>query len=143
MTRTGPGDVGVPACRRTVPGWPSPPGLARTNPAPATNRALAGSAVVSRPFAGTALPGSASSNLPITGSPVGLVGSGRPARRGLSAPIRHARRTRHVRVSPRWHFRFTLYLLGRHATPIYGCSFDPGRDILCLITSPPRWLQWP
>jgi hypothetical protein len=112
MTRTGPGDIGVPACRRTVPGWPPPPGLARTNPAPATNRALAGSAVVSRPLPGPSSPVRLLSNLPITGSPVGLVGSGRPACRGLSAPIRHARRTRHVRVSPRWHFRFTCTCSG-------------------------------
>ena len=27
--------------------------------------------------------------------------------------------------------------------PRYGCSFDPGRDMLCIVTSPPRWLQWP
>ena len=37
-----------------------------------------------------------------------------------------------------------LYLLRWHtAAPLYGWSFDPGRDILCIFISPPRWLQLP
>ena len=36
-----------------------------------------------------------------------------------------------------------LYPLGWRSAPPYGWSFDPGRDILCLLLSPPRWLQWP
>ena len=112
MTRTGPGDVGVPTCRRTVLDWPPRPGLARTNPAPATNRALAGVAVVSRPFAGTALPGSASFQ---PAHPRFARRSGRlwpscppwPQRAHTARP-----RTRHVRVSPRWHFRFTCTCSG-------------------------------
>src|SRR5271166_2820298 len=35
------------------------------------------------------------------------------------------------------------YLPGWHTAPLYGWSFDPGRDILCILLSPPRWLQWP
>ena len=27
--------------------------------------------------------------------------------------------------------------------PLYGWSSDPGRDMLCIFISPPRWLQWP
>ncbi len=103
------------ACPLALAPYPAgrpPPGLARTNPAPATNRALAGSAVVSRPLPGPSAPVRLLSNLPIPGSPVGLVGSGRLARRSLSAPIRHAPRTRHVRVSPRWHFRSTCTCSG-------------------------------
>jgi hypothetical protein len=36
-----------------------------------------------------------------------------------------------------------LYLLGWHSASLYGWSFDPGRDILCLLISPPRRLQLP
>ena len=36
-----------------------------------------------------------------------------------------------------------LYLPERPAAALPGCSTDPGRDMLCLLTSPPRWLQWP
>ena len=35
------------------------------------------------------------------------------------------------------------YLPERPATALPGRSFDPGRDTLCTLTSPPRWLQWP
>jgi hypothetical protein len=36
-----------------------------------------------------------------------------------------------------------LYLLERPAVVQPGWSIDPGRDMLCILTSPPRWLQWP
>ena len=36
-----------------------------------------------------------------------------------------------------------LYLLERPAVALPGWSIDPGRDMLCILTSPPRWLQWP
>jgi len=36
-----------------------------------------------------------------------------------------------------------LYLLERPAVAQPGWSIDPGRDMLCILTSPPRWLQWP
>jgi len=36
-----------------------------------------------------------------------------------------------------------LYLLEWPAAAPPGCSIDPGRDMLCILTSPPRWLQWP
>jgi hypothetical protein len=36
-----------------------------------------------------------------------------------------------------------LYLLGWHSAPLYGWSSDPGRDVLWILISPPRWLQWP
>src|SRR5580693_3265127 len=38
--------------------------------------------------------------------------------------------------------RLYLYLYQWHAATLFGCSFDPGRDVLCLLTSP-RWLHWP
>lgn len=36
-----------------------------------------------------------------------------------------------------------LYLLEWPAVALPGWSIDPGRDMLCILTSPPRWLQWP
>jgi hypothetical protein len=77
------------------------------------------------------------------GVPAGLVGSGRPARHGLSAPRRHATPRPPCPRQPALALPLYLYLLGRYATPICGCSFDPGRDILCILISPPRRLQWP
>ena len=35
------------------------------------------------------------------------------------------------------------YLPKRPAVALSGCPSDPGRDMLCILTSPPRWLQWP
>jgi hypothetical protein len=40
-------------------------------------------------------------------------------------------------------YRLYLYLLQWHAAMFFGCSFDPGRDVLCILSSPRRWLQWP
>jgi hypothetical protein len=36
-----------------------------------------------------------------------------------------------------------LYLREWPAAAPPGCSIDPGRDMLCILTSPPRWLLWP
>jgi hypothetical protein len=36
-----------------------------------------------------------------------------------------------------------LYLPEWPGTAVSVSSFDPGRDVLCILTSPPRWLQWP
>jgi hypothetical protein len=36
-----------------------------------------------------------------------------------------------------------LYLPEWPGTAVSVSSFDPGRDMLCTLTSPPRWLQWP
>jgi hypothetical protein len=36
-----------------------------------------------------------------------------------------------------------LYVLPRHAATHSGWSFDPGRDMLCILTLPPQWGQWP
>jgi len=36
-----------------------------------------------------------------------------------------------------------LYLLKWRAAALSGSSLDPGRVMLCIRTSPPRWLQWP
>lgn len=36
-----------------------------------------------------------------------------------------------------------LYLPQWHVATLFGWSFDPGRDILCILISPLRWSQWP
>lgn len=36
-----------------------------------------------------------------------------------------------------------LYLPECPGTALPGSSSDPGRDTLCMLTSPPQWLQWP
>ena len=36
-----------------------------------------------------------------------------------------------------------LYLPEWPGIALPGSSFDPGRDMLCILASPPRWLQWP
>ena len=36
-----------------------------------------------------------------------------------------------------------LYLPEWPGTALPGSPSDPGRDMLCIFTSPPRWLQWP
>ncbi len=143
MTRTGPGDVGVPACPRTVPGWPPP---ARPGSHKPGSRHEPGSGWVGcreSAFAGTVRPGSASFE------PAHPRFARRSGRLWPSCPPQpqraHTARPPHPPCprQPALALPLYLYLLGRHATPIYGCSFDPGRDMLCLLTSPPQWLQWP
>jgi hypothetical protein len=133
MTRTGPGYVTVPACRHTPPRRPAPtrPGsrklvLARSAPgAPAIARAVFPG---EEPFK----PGPAR----LTGRPRWLRPAGQLARhRRIAAPGRPCSR---APAHPLY-----LYLLKRPATAPSGSSFDPGRDMLCILTSPPRWLQWP
>jgi hypothetical protein len=36
-----------------------------------------------------------------------------------------------------------LDLLLWHAPTHFGWSFDPGRDVLCMLILPLRWPQWP
>jgi hypothetical protein len=117
MTRTGPTDVVMPACRRTVPGrpvlnWPGSRGLPSVPPAP-------GVPDVAR----AVFPGEESVK-PVPGRL-----PARPGRPRLAGPLP---------VHPLY-----LYLLKRPAVALPGCPFDPGRDMLCILTSPPRWLQWP
>ena len=67
-----------------------------------------------------------------------------PCRPGLARPARPWPRT--VLRQPRRpvpEHRLYLYLTQRHAATLYDWSFDPGRDILCILISPSRWHQWP
>ena len=133
MTRMGPGEVAMPACRRTPPRRsaltrPSSCELVFTRPAP-------GAPAIARavfPGEESFKPGPA--RLP--GRPRWLRPAGQLARyRRIAAPRRPCSR-------PPAHPLY-LYLLKRPATAPSGSSFDPGRDMLCILTSPPRWLQWP
>jgi len=135
MTRTGPGDVVMSACHSAATSRPvlAEPGSGES-----------GSGWAGRhepPFVGVAFPGSASgkpAHRRLAGRP-GRLRSGCPPQRPLRVP---AARPPHPRQPALTH-PFYLYLLGWHAASVYEWSFDPGRDILCLLISPPRWLQWP
>ena len=132
MTRTGPADVAMLACHRTVP---ARHGSHRPGSGRAGYRESA--------FAGTVVPRSASVKPahPRFGGRSGLLrpsGPSRPQRVQKARPP-HPPCPR----QPTLAYPLYPYLLGRHTTPICGWSFDPGRDMLCKVTSPPRWLQWP
>jgi hypothetical protein len=135
MTRTEPGDVVMSTCARTMPDWPVPArscsgGLASVWPAPHE-------AALDRPV------------FPESVSP--KPGLGRQADRScrrqvVRPPLRRQRgRASHSPClrQPALVHRPYLHLLDWHAALRYRCSFDPGRDMLCILTSPPRWLQWP
>jgi hypothetical protein len=133
MTRTGPGDVTVPACRHTplrrpAPTRPSSRKLVFAWPAsgaPAIARAVFPGEEPFKPGPGL-----------LTARPRWLRPAGQLARhRRIAAPGRPCSR-------PPAHPLY-LYLLKRPATAPSESSFDPGRDMLCILTSPPRWFQWP
>jgi hypothetical protein len=133
MTRTGQADVVVPAGRRTVPGR-----RASTRPG---SREL----VSSRPAAGApaivraVFPGGEFFK-PDPGRPPARARRPRPA----GPPPRHPRvRPLRPQCSRPPADPLYLYLLKRPAVALYECPVDPGRDKLCILTSPPRWLQWP
>jgi hypothetical protein len=58
------------------------------------------------------------------------------------ASCRLAGRSRQPRSSTLTHSPYS-HLPEWPGTAIPGSSFDPGRDMLCILTSPPQWLQWP
>ncbi len=128
MTRIGPGDVAVPSCKRTPLRRP-----ALTRP---SSRELA--------FARTALGAPVAARAVFPGEETFKPGSGwltgRPRRRHLAGQLTRPRRI--VAPCPQG-FRLPvhplyLYQLKRPAVALSGCSFDPGRDMLCILTSPPR-----
>jgi hypothetical protein len=138
MTRTGPADIVVSAYDHTVPNWPV---FAR----PSSREPGSGSAGCRESaIAGAVVPGSASFKL------ANYRLAGRSGRLGPACPASRPKRVRVARPPrppcPRPRVRARpvyLYLPGWHTAPIYGWSFDPGRDILCILISPPRRLQWP
>ena len=133
MTRTGPTGVVMSACGHATAGRPvlAPPGcreLVSVWPAcgePTVVRAV--------------FPGLAS----FKPAPRGLAARSRRLRRGPPAPPRQrVRGRRPPGLRPPAHPLY-LNLLEWPAAAPPGCPFDPGRDMLCIRTSPPRWLQWP
>jgi hypothetical protein len=134
MTRRGPADVVVSACghapaRRPVPARPGVRELVSVWPAsgePTLVRAVPRSACFKPAFER------------VPGRPRGLPSAGpMPPHRLLRAPGLPCPR-------PSW-IADPLYLYLREwpAAALPGRSIDPGRDMLCILTSPPRWLQWP
>ncbi len=135
MTRTGPADVVMPARHSTVTGRPvlARPGSGESGSDWAGRRGPA--------FDRHAFPGSA------FGKPTHHQLAGRSDRlRSARPPRARAAHPPHPRYPRRLALTHPLYLylLGWRAASVYGWSSDPGRDILCILTtSPPRWLQWP
>ena len=135
MTRTGPADVAVSACghaaaRRPVPARPGVRELVSLWPAsgePTLVRAVFPRSACFKP-ALDRVPGR-SRGLP----------SARP-----TPPHRPVKTPGPPCPRPSW-IADPLYLYLREwpAAAPPGCSVDPGRDMLCILTSPPRWLQWP
>ena len=135
MTRTGPADAVMPARSHAAPGRTV---LAQPGCHDLVSVRLASRVPVS---VGAVFPGPASFKH-ASGRLAGR--SGRP--RSACPPLRQQRaRAPHPpgSRSPTLADPLYSYLLKRHAAPLFGCSFDPGRDTLCILTSPPRWLQWP
>ena len=128
MTRPGPIDVVMSACGHARPGRPvlARPGIRELN---SVWPVSGGPAVAPAVF-----PGSAPFKL----------ASGRLA---PAAPVpRHqragTRRPQGPRPAVLAHPLYLDLLEWPGAAPP-GCPFDPGRDMLCILTSPPRWRQWP
>ena len=133
MTRIGPGEVAMPACKRTPPRRPA---LARPS---SRELALARPAPGAPAIARHVFPGEESfkpgpGQLTARSRQLRLAGQlTRPWRIGAPCPQGFR-----LPAHPLY-----LYQLKRPAVALSGCSFDPGRDMLCILTSPPRWLQWP
>jgi hypothetical protein len=137
MTRTGPADVAMSACSSASASRPvlARPGfreLVSVRPLshePTVVRAVFPGSASRKPgfcrLAGRSR--QAPSYPPISHRPVWVPGHPRP-----SCPR-----------SPALAYPIYLYLPEWPGTASPGSSVDPGRDMLCILTSPPRWLQWP
>jgi hypothetical protein len=92
--------------------------------------------------------------VPVVASRGGVMVSGEPAWRCLQAqplslagpclsarpaPARRCAATAQARVRARLLHR---HLLRGNVATLTGWPSDPGRDVLCLLTSPPRWFHW-
>jgi len=129
MTRTGPTDVVVSARGRATAGRPV---LAR----PGSREPISVWPTLGEPTVVRAVfPGFASSKP----APGWLARRLRPA---LPMPEQRVRAPRPP-CSPALAHPLYLYLLEWPAAAAPGYPFDPGRVMLCILTSPPRSLQWP
>ena len=139
MTRTGPADVVMSAYDRIALGR-----LALARP---------GSREPGFGWPARREPASARAEFPTSAScqPAHYRLAGRSGRLRSACPLSRPQRVRLARPphppcprSPALVHPHYLYLLRWHtAAPLYGWSFDPRRDILCILISPPRWLQLP
>jgi hypothetical protein len=143
MTSTGPADVVMAVCSRAVAGplVPARPGFRElVSVWPASGEPT----VVRAVFPGSASfkPAFKPANDPMTGPSRTRQPNPRPP--ASTQPHRPAQApgTPCHRSSPLAHPLY-LYLLEWPAVALPGWSIDPGRDMLCILTSPPRWLQWP
>jgi len=133
MTRTGPADPSMSACWRSASRHPvvarlGSRELASVRPAarvPTVARAVFPEAESFKPA-----PGRTSARL--RGS---HPAASRPRSRRAGVPIAPC-------SGPPGHPLY-LYLLKRPAVALSGRPSAPGRGMLCILTSPPRWLQWP
>jgi hypothetical protein len=156
MTRTGPADAVLPAGRHAAAGRPvltrpgprDARGLAPIRFAPAWfNAACFGTAWSSTVQPASGVPAVVRAVFPGEGpfKPVSGRLAARPRRRCpadlLPRPWPAGAPRPPCAGSPP--HPLYLYLLKRPAVALSRCLFDPGRDMLCILTSPPRWLQWP
>jgi hypothetical protein len=133
MTKTGPANVVMSACGHATP---SRPVLAR----PGSRELVSVWPVSGEPTVVRAVfPGLAFSK-PAPGWR--LAPRYRRLRSALPMPRQQRVRARRPR-SPMVAHPLYLYLLQWPAVALPGCPFDPGRGMLCILTLPPRWLQWP
>jgi len=135
MTRTGPADVAMSACGHAAAARPVPARPGRRELVsvwPASGEPTLVRAVVPR----TARFKPAFDHAP--GRSRGFPSAGpTPPHHPVRAPGLPCPRP------PRIAYPLYLYLRVWPAAALPGCSIDPGRDMLCILTSPPRWLQWP
>ena len=139
MTRTGPAGVAMSACGHASVGRPV---LAR--PAWVSVWPLSHEPIV----VGAVFPGSAPFK-PAFGRWSGRSGRPRPHPPPQSPamlphrPVRASGRRPPCPPPSALAHPLYLYLPERAGTAVPVGSFDPGRDMLCTLTSPPPWLQWP
>ena len=134
MTRTGPADVVMSACDRIAYGRPviGRPGFREPGSGWPSCRELAFNRIV--------FPDSASRQP----RPTGRSGRFRPVGPPLGSQRVRLARPPHPPCprSPAFVHPLYWYLLRWHTAPLYGWSFDPGRDVLWILISL-RWLQLP
>jgi hypothetical protein len=131
MTRTGPANVAMSACAHAATGLPVPARSGFRDPVsvwPASGEPTVVRAV---------FPGSASFK-PAAGRAPGRSRRRQPDRRPPASTLPHRPAQSSSLAYPLY-----LYLLEWPAVALPGWSIDPGRDMLCILTSLPRWLQWP
>jgi hypothetical protein len=129
MTRTVVADAAMSACAHAASARPAPIPVWPVPGEPAVSR---GSAVSREPACARGVPGRLAARSYRLG----------PARQPLPPQRAEMPRPPYPRQPVPVHPLY-LYLPQWHVATIFGWSFDPGRDILCILILPLRWLQWP